>query len=505
MKWLNKLFRRSINNPNIPIGSADIWDVFGSQQTDSGVAVTSTSILGSAGVWRAVNLISSSIGRMPILVYKRTKDGGRERAVGHPAYRLLKSNPAPYISPFTFVQTLQSHALLYGNGYAYIFRDDFGAPTELVILNPLETVPAKEDGRLLYVTKVGDGDRKLLPENVLHIKGLGFDGLGGWSVVSILKDTFGHDLALLKYGNKFFKHGSAINCVVELQGSFKDAEAIKRFRESWGHIHVGLDNAHKVAILENGAKVSRLASTNEEAQYLQSREFDLKVLANVFGLPASYLQADYNTSYASLEAERRQLLDLTLAPWLTGWEQELQSKLLTEVQKQRDSHFIEFQRMAFERADKKTEIDTLMQQVGRPILTVNEARQMLNLPNIEGGDELQTMRQEPTPQGQEESEETEESKGEDERGKELTKGILRRIRKRLSKDADKAGTPSFIDRHRDVILDNLSTFSNAEEVVDNWLDRLNEELAEVLPEQRQAIIEETDIDTLTEALWNAEA
>jgi len=368
-----------------------------------------------------------------------------------------------------------------------------------MILDPSQTLPARENGRLLYLTTIDGENRKLLPENVIHIKGLGFDGLGGWSVVSILRDTFGHDLALLRYGNHFFKHGSAINLVIELPGFFRDEEAIKRFRDSWGSIHTGLSNAHKVAILENGAKASRLASTNEEAQYLQSREFDLKALANVFGLPASYLQADYNTSYASLEAERRQLLDLTLAPWLTGWEMELENKLLTEVQKKRDSHFIEFERLAFERGDKRTEIETLMAQVGSPILTINEARQLLNLPNIEGGDELKTS----TPPKEEEPqpEETEEPQEEEDKAKDLTRSIIKRLVKRLSKD-DKAGSEEFAERHRNIVIESLETFPNAEQFADDWLEGLNEELRAVLPEQREEVFRRIDTDSLTEELWN---
>jgi len=154
--------------------------------------------------------------------------------------------------------------------------------------------------------------------------------------------------------------------------------------------------------------------------------------------------------------------------------------------------------MAFEKADKKTEIETLMAQVGSPILTINEARQILNMPNIEGGDELKKLAPPPEEKPDEEPEEDPED---EDKGKELTRSILKRLVKRLSKD-DRAGRPDFIERHRSTIFESLGAFKNAQHFTDTWLETLNDELREVLPEQRKDVFQRIDIDKLVGQLWN---
>lgn len=495
MKWIKKhlVKRGNVENPTVPISSSDIWDIFGQNQSDSGAAVNRTTVLGSSAVWRAINLISSSIARLPLITYKRKNEGGSERDSKHPAYFLLKKRPSQYCSSYSFVQVLTAHALLHGNGYAAIVRDAFANPIELLILDPTQTYPARENGELLYVTKAGQNDIKLLPENVLHIKGLGFDGLSGYSVIDVLRDTFGHDIAVQKFGNVFFKNGSAINVVVELPGYFKDKEAIERFRNSWGAMHEGLDRAHRLAILENGAKASRLTYTNEEAQYLQSKEFNLKALANIFGLPASYLNASYNTSYGSLEAEGKQFLNHSLGGWLCSWEQELESKLLTTEQVANDTHFIEFERKAFERADKKTEIEVINLQLSSGLLTLDEARELMNLPLL------------PKPEAKPEpiqpvaAPQAEDVQKEEDVSRKLTRGILERLTARLAKDVDGKWHDDFLQRHLPTFQKELSAVNNGFAL--RWLTDFEQELINVLPEQRKAIVENTDLDKLNGELW----
>lgn len=493
-KWIQQIIKRgSVETPNVPISSADIWNYLGGSPSASGVEVNKQTVLGSSAVWRAINLISSSIARLPIITYEKKPDGTRVRAISHPAYFLLKKQPAPYLSAYCCVQTTQAHALLHGNGYAYITRDDLANPLELTLLDPTQTTWAKENGKLIYVTRVDDEDIKLLPENVLHIKGLGYDGFGGYPVIEILKETFGGDLAVQKFGNTFFKHGSAINVIIELPGYFKDKEAISRFRDTWGDMHTGLNNAHKVAILENGAKASRLAYTNEEAQYLQSKEFNLKALANVFGLPASYLNASYNTSYGSLEAENKQFLNHSLGGWLAGWEQELESKLLTYDQLRNDTHFIEFERKALEQADLTTEITALVTQVNNGLLTLNEARDILNKPRVEGGDEVRIPQKAPAiapEQAQEQQEDKTPEESEDV-ARALANVAFERFIERLKKDSK----PFEIERHLPVLVRDLAPLK-INDKLEQWLVKVTEELEAVLPEQRAQILDNQKLGSI---------
>lgn len=505
-QFITKLFSRGIENPNVPLSSSKAWEYLVSSPSSSGMPVNHNSILGSAGVWRAVNLISSSVARLPCHVYRRQNDGGRLRAKNHPASYLLNKKPAENLTPFILFQTLMSHALIHGNGYAYVYRDNDASPSSLLILDPQQTYPVRENGNLLYVTRIGAEDRKLLPENVIHFKGLGYDGLAGYPVIDILKDTFGHGLSLLKYGNVYFKNNASPNVVIELPSFFKDEEAIERFRKSWGNIHTGLDNAHKVAILENGAKLSKFTINNEEAQWLASREFDLKALANVFGLPPHKLGANISTSYGSLEQENRSFLNDSLGGWLAMIEQELESKLLTEQEKRSDSHFVEFLRAAIERADLLTETNALVLQVNNGLLSLDEARQILNRPLLPDGlgeahriplnlgelgkepeQPLQQQPQQEPPQSQE-------------RLSSLTESVLERLAIRVAKDVASKGTKGLVERHRSVIEESLGAFPNASIFADEWLAELSTELEAVLPEQAQEVFSRVNVKELAKRL-----
>lgn len=508
LNQIKKYFTRGLNNPAVPLTSPQVWDYLAGQNTNSaGVSVNNESVLGSAGVWRAVNLISSSIARLPCIVYKRQSDGGRTRASNHAATALIKS-PAPYITNFVWMQTMMSHAITHGNGFAYIYRNFDGSPQETLILDPQRTTAAKENGNLIYVTQIGNETRKLLYENVIHFKGLSYDGLSGYPVMDILKETFGHGLALLKYGNIYFKNAGNPNVVISLPSSFKDEEALERFRRSWGTMHTGLDNAHKVAILENGAAINKFNVTNEDAQWLASREFDLKALANVFGLPPHKLGANNSTSYGSLEQENRSFLNDSLGGWLAMVEQELESKLLTEVQKRNDTHFIEFLRAGLEQADLLQETNALVLQVNNGLLSLDEARQILNRPLLPDGlgqahriplqlGELGKEPPAPAPIASPEPPVDPNKAKDSKRLEALTQATLQRLIQRMAKDSTWERT-----KHESVIADSLSAFTNSEKFVSDWLDSIDEELGHVLPEQRKDIFTNINIEALAKRLLN---
>ena len=239
------------------------------------------------------------------------------------------------MTAFTFRQTLQSHALIHGNGYAYIFRDANAGPTDMLVLDPEYVTPIKEDGRLLYLVtnmQLPDGqtrDRKILPENILHIRGLSHTGLVGYSVVDILRESLGLGLAAQKYGSVFFKNNARPSMVIEMPGQLRDTEAVSRLRDSWGKIHEGIDNSNKPAILENQASVKNLSFSNEDAQFLQTREFEIRQVANIIGVPPHKIGDPTRTSHSSLESENQAYLQDSLDPWLCNWEKECEDKILT--------------------------------------------------------------------------------------------------------------------------------------------------------------------------------
>ena len=384
--------RASPNQYDIPLGSDAIWDILGAgRQSSAGVSVSREKILGYPAVWRGVNLLSRDVAKLPLFVYQRLEDGGKQRDRMHPAHRLLHQKSSPYMTAFTFRQTLQSHALIHGNGYAYIFRDANAGPTDMLVLDPEYVTPIKEDGRLLYLVtnmQLPDGqtrDRKILPENILHIRGLSHTGLVGYSVVDILRESLGLGLAAQKYGSVFFKNNARPSMVIEMPGQLRDTEAVSRLRDSWGKIHEGIDNSNKPAILENQASVKNLSFSNEDAQFLQTREFEIRQVANIIGVPPHKIGDPTRTSHSSLESENQAYLQDSLDPWLCNWEKECEDKLLTEQQKTQDTHIVEFQRDAIIRVDKKTETESLAVEVNNGLLSLDEARAIKNRPPLPDG------------------------------------------------------------------------------------------------------------------------
>ena len=379
----------TLNNPSFDLNSPSAWDYLASGPSSAGVSVTAETALGYAPMWRGVNIIAGDVGKLTIYIYKR-KGEGKERDPAHPAYRLLATEPSTemFLTADVFKQTLQAHALLHGNGYAYIFRSKGGIPLELLPLNPHTTYPVRENGRLWYVTQVNGQDRKLDPADVLHIKGLGFDGLTGYDVITYAKETLGRGMAAGKFASKYFQSSARPSVVIEHPKQLSQPAA-QRLRESWDTMHAGIENSHKTAVLEEGMKLNAFSSNAKDAQLLELRQFEIRDVANILGVPPHMLGDTTRTAFASLEQENQSYLDRSLDPWLVKWESECRSKLLTEREKAADSHVVEFLRLALMRVDAAARGEFYNKATaGHPWMTVNEVRGRENMNPIEGFDEI---------------------------------------------------------------------------------------------------------------------
>ncbi len=332
-----------------------------------------------SAVYKAVNLISTSVGKLPLFVFERV-DGGKEKFPESPAYNLLRYKPNIEITAKIFKQTIVAHALLQGNGYAYIFRDNAGRPVELINMAPDVTFPLRHNGELFYVTSVNDKQVKLLAENVLHIRGLGYTSTSGYSLLELAADAMTMGLNSQKYTNKFYENGARPSVILEHPSLFNDEAAIDRLKKSWNSLHQGIENAWKTAVLEQGMKANFMNVNAKDAQLIETLEFSLIDIANFFSIPPHKLGDKSRTAYNSIEAENQSFLDDGLDSWLVTYEEECRDKLLTERQKDEDSHLVEFSRQALVRADLKTRAEYYKSATGgAPWLTVNEARSLENL------------------------------------------------------------------------------------------------------------------------------
>ena len=350
-------------------------------ETDTGIRVDSEKALTLSWVWQATNVIANDVGRLPLMLYDRSNPDDRRRATRHPAYNLMKRSPNQFMSSKTFRSTLTAHALLRGNGLALIVRDGRGVPLELLPLNPNATRIEFEGSTPIYMTRFGNNreETRLLSSDVLHIKGLGFDGHWGYDVITLARNSFGLGLAAERHGAKQYKNNARPSVVLETDSSI-DKDQAEQILASWNDMHRGVDNAHKTALLSGGMKANAISMSNENAQWIESRRFQRADVASWFCLPPHKLGDDAKVSYNSLEQENRSYIDNTLTNWLAAWEDECNAKLISRQERDTESHNFEFLTASLLRADLKTRYESYSIGIVNEFLSPNEVRRLENMP-----------------------------------------------------------------------------------------------------------------------------
>lgn len=352
----------------------------------SGSKISTRTAMGYPPLWRAVNLISNSVAGLPFDVFRRQRDGGKRVDARHPAQRLLEKSASQFVSAYTFRRTMTALALLHGNSYASIDRVE-GRPVSLSIWNPAQTIVRIMDGEIWYVTYFNNQPVRINSRDMLHIRGLGPDGIVGWPVLELMADALGVGMAAQEFGARFFGNGSNMSGLLMIPGAFTE-EKIRNTIAAWNSMQTGLTNSHKVALLQEGVKFQQLQIAPESAQFLQTREHEIRAtVANITGVPPHMLGDSTRTSHNSLEAEGQSYLDYCLQPWLKTWEMECREKLLTQQQQDNDTHLIEFNREALVQMSFESKINGIYRQLEAGLINHNEGRALLNMPSLgEDGD-----------------------------------------------------------------------------------------------------------------------
>lgn len=385
---LSALFRSRDKPQNRTAGSAYTFFMGGST---TGKTVNERSAMQMTAVYSCVRILSEAVAGLPLHLYRYNDSGGKEKAVDHPLYRLLHDEPNPEMSSFVFRETLMTHLLLWGNAYAQIIRNGKG---EIIALYPLMpnkmTVDRDENGYLFYSYQrsndeaIGESGRVILkPSGVLHIPGLGFDGLVGYSPIAMAKNAIGLAIATEEYGAKFFANGAAPSGVLEHPGTLKDPSKI---REAWQSQFGGSQNSGKVAVLEEGMKYTPISISPEQAQFLETRKFQINEIARIFRVPPHMVGDLEKSSFSNIEQQSLEFVKYTLDPWVVRWEQSIMRSLLSPTEK--SEYFVKFNLEGLLRGDYQSRMNGYA--IGRQNgwMSANDIRELENLdliPDEDGG------------------------------------------------------------------------------------------------------------------------
>lgn len=362
-------------------------------RTTSGKPVNERTALQTTAVYACVRILAEAVASLPLHVYEYQDDGGKKLVHDHPLYYLLHDEPNPEMTSFVFRETLMSHLLIWGNAYAQIIRDGAGRVLGLYPLLPDKMDVQRDDkGNIYYVySRNSDenpmfkeyGNIKLKAEDVLHIPGLGFDGLIGYSPIAMAKNAVGMTLACEEYGASFFANGANPGGVLEHPGVLKDPSKV---RESWNSVYRGVSNAHKIAVLEEGMKYQQIGIPPEEAQFLETRKFQINEIARLYRIPPHMVGDLDKSSFSNIEQQSLEFVKYTLDPWVIRWEQSLQRSLLLPGEK--GKYFIKLNVDGLLRGDYQSRMNGYA--VGRQNgwFSANDIREMENMnpiPDEEGG------------------------------------------------------------------------------------------------------------------------
>ena len=384
------LFRSRDKPTDSTVGSRYAFYMGGSS---SGKVVTERSAMQMTAVYACVRILSEAIAGLPLHMYRYKEDGGKEKALDHPLYLLLHDEPNPEMSSFVFRETLMTHLLLWGNAYAQIIRNGKGEVVALYPLMPNKmTVSRDETGQLYYTYQKSQEELPkdntytvtLHPSDVLHIPGLGFDGLVGYSPIAMAKNAIGLAIATEEYGSKFFANGAAPSGVLEHPGTIKDPQ---RVRESWMSQFGGSANSNKIAVLEEGLKYTPISISPEQAQFLETRKFQINEIARIFRVPPHMVGDLEKSSFSNIEQQSLEFVKYTLDPWVVRWEQSIQRTLLTPEEKK--TYFVKFNVEGLLRGDYQSRMSGYATARQNGWMSANDIRELENLDRIpaeDGGD-----------------------------------------------------------------------------------------------------------------------
>ena len=360
--------------------------------SSSGKPVNEHSAMQITAVYACVRVLAEAIAGLPLHLYRYKDNGGKEKAVDHPLYFLLHDEPNPEMTSFIFRETAMTHLLLWGNFFCQILRNGRGEVLGLYPLMPNRMVVDRDEKGRLYYSYTHQSDEagtmknetiKLSPYDVLHIPGLGFDGLIGYSPIAMAKNALGTSLACDEYASKFFANGASPSGVLEHPGTVKDPE---KLRESWNSTFGGSRNAGKVAVLEEGMKYEPISINPQDSQFLETRKFQVDEIARIFRVPPHMIGDLEHATFSNIEEQGLEFVMYTLQPWMIRIETGLNKALLSPEEKK--NYFFKMNADGLLRGDYASRMQGYATGINNGFMSVNDVRELENmdlLSDEEGG------------------------------------------------------------------------------------------------------------------------
>ncbi len=351
----------------------------------SGKSVNPQNAIQMSAVYACVRVISETIASLPLGVYEDTDDGSH-KALEHPLYRLLHDEPNGEMTSFVWRETMLSHLLLWGNAYCQIIRS---GRAKIIGLYPLlpDRMSVDRDtssGKLIYTYTTSEGKQtQLRTEDVLHIPGLGFDGIIGYSPIALEKNAIGLGISAEEYGSRFFQNGARPSGVLTHPNTVKDP---KRLRESWNSAYGGTSNGAKVAVLEEGIVFSPISLPNNEAQFLETRKFQVEEICRIYRVPPHLVGNLDRATFSNIENQSIDFAVHTIRPWLIRIEQAMNRALFTDSEK--GKFYTRFNLDGLMRGDYKSRMEGYAIARQNGWMSANDIRALENqnpIPEEQGG------------------------------------------------------------------------------------------------------------------------
>ncbi len=398
LEWMGFSKPRDAPGGNLPEMTDSVRDsgqVFSFGTANSGEKVDEQSAMQISTVYACVRLLAETVAALPLHLYRYTDDGkGKESAFDHPLYRILYRQPNDEMSSFIWRETMMTHLLLWGNAYSQIIRDGRNNVLGLYPLLPENVeVDRDEQGQLYYIYHAytdevpGEQNQDIYfrKDEILHIPGLGFNGLVGFSPIAMMKNSLGTTLAVEKYGASFFKNGAQPSGVLEHPGVLKDPQKI---RDNWTAVYGGANNAHRVAVLEEGMAYKAISLPPEDSQFLSTRQFGVEEICRIFRVPPHMVQSLEHATFSNIEHQSIDFVVHTLTPWLVRFEQAIIKDLLLE--EEQDVLFPKFNVDGLLRGDYQSRMNGYATGISNGFLSPNDIHRLENMdliPAEEGGDD----------------------------------------------------------------------------------------------------------------------